>query len=139
MLYAFIMRVPVRRRDKSIILQSARLVGYVAPGYEKSSHFVLHGSHNYLASSLINYRTWSTGKIQVSIQNASSPLPSMAEPGTDSQSIQIDDDSQNTKPSKPKATVERVPGRSVFPVARVQKILKADKVPMPGICKTGSS
>jgi hypothetical protein len=52
----------------------------------------------------------------------------MAEPGTESQSIQIDEDSQNAKSSKPKAIVERVPGRSAFPVARVQKILKADKV-----------
>lgn len=52
----------------------------------------------------------------------------MAELDTASQTIQIDDESQNTKTSKPKAPVERAPGRSLFPIARVQKILKADKV-----------
>lgn len=36
---------------------------------------------------------------------------------------------QETRPKKAKLSgTDRVPGKSVFPVARVQKILKADKV-----------
>ena len=41
----------------------------------------------------------------------------------------VDTGGQETRSKKAKSDgTERVPGKSVFPVARVQKILKADKV-----------
>ena len=41
----------------------------------------------------------------------------------------VDSGEQETRSKKAKLDgTERVPGKSVFPVARVQKILKADKV-----------
>jgi hypothetical protein len=40
---------------------------------------------------------------------------------------------------KKKQTFEHVPGRSAFPVARVQKILKADKVGWYTPCIQGTS
>jgi hypothetical protein len=47
----------------------------------------------------------------------------------DVEAIGVDAGEQETRPKKAKPTgTERVPGKSVFPVARVQKILKADKV-----------
>jgi hypothetical protein len=45
------------------------------------------------------------------------------------EAVGVDAGEQETRPKKEKSGgTERVPGRSVFPVARVQKILKADKV-----------
>lgn len=47
----------------------------------------------------------------------------------DVEAVEIDTEEQETRPKKAKSSgTERVPGKSVFPVARVQKILKADKV-----------
>jgi len=41
----------------------------------------------------------------------------------------VDSGGQETRSKKAKSDgTERLPGKSVFPVARVQKILKADKV-----------
>ena len=45
------------------------------------------------------------------------------------ETVGVDSGEQETRPKKAKSDgTERVPGKSVFPVARVQKILKADKV-----------
>jgi len=47
----------------------------------------------------------------------------------DVETVGVDSGEQETRPKKAKSDgTERVPGKSVFPVARVQKILKADKV-----------
>lgn len=47
----------------------------------------------------------------------------------DVDTIGVDLGEQETRSKKAKSGgTERVPGKSIFPVARVQKILKADKV-----------
>jgi len=47
----------------------------------------------------------------------------------DVEAVGVDSGEQETRLKKAKSGgTERVPGKSVFPVARVQKILKADKV-----------
>jgi len=47
----------------------------------------------------------------------------------DVEAVGVDSREQETRPKKANSGgTERVPGKSVFPVARVQKILKADKV-----------
>lgn len=52
----------------------------------------------------------------------------MDESTLDVEATPVNDESQ-TKTSKPSGGLsERVPGKSLFPIARVQKILKADKV-----------
>ena len=47
----------------------------------------------------------------------------------DVEAVGVDSGEQETRPKKAESGgTERVPGKSVFPVARVQRILKADKV-----------
>jgi len=47
----------------------------------------------------------------------------------DVEAVGVDSGEQETRPKKANSGgTERVPGKSVFPVARVQKTLKADKV-----------
>lgn len=51
-----------------------------------------------------------------------------------SRDIVVDDEAGENEPSKNKNVLERAPGRSLLPVARVQKILKADKE-LDGVAK----
>jgi len=45
------------------------------------------------------------------------------------EAVEVDSGVQETRPKQLKSGgTERLPGKSTFPVARVQKILKADKV-----------